>query len=71
MNMSTKSLELGAKDGSHFDQLLADFPGKNAWVLLFVLFDFFLDFRRGHPGLGASDDSGPDGSGFLVPVEDF
>ena len=56
---------------TYFDELFADLPTEDAGVLLLVVVDPFFDLRRGHAGLRASDDSGPDGSCLLVAVKDL
>ena len=55
----------------YFDELFTNFPTEDTRIVLFVLFNLFLHFGCGHTGFGTTDHSGPDGPGFLVPIQYF
>ncbi len=50
---------------------MADFAAEHAVVLPLVLVDLLLDFGSGHSRLRAANNSWPNGTGFLVAIEDF
>ena len=56
---------------AYLDQSVPDLPAEHGPVLLLVLLDLVLDLRGGDPWFGPADDTGPDGAGLLVAVEDL
>ena len=56
---------------THLQQLIPDLPREDVGLIPLHLLDFGLDFRGGHPGLGAPDDAGPYAAGLLITIEDF
>ena len=56
---------------AYLNKSVPNFPREHARILNLVVVNPLLDVRRGHLGLGAADDAGPDGSCFLVAVKDF
>lgn len=56
---------------AHLNKFVSNFPGESTRVFFLVIVDLLFDVWRGYLGLGASDDSRPDGARFLVSVENF
>ena len=55
----------------YLDQFFSNLPREDSWIVLLVLFNFSLHFRRRHPGLRTPDNSWPNGPSLLISVEDF
>ena len=56
---------------SYLHQFLPDLPREDPRIVPLHFFDLRLDLRGGYPRLAAADHARPDGTGFLVAVQNF